>query len=118
MAADCRIENKGKQRVLTLSGDLTIQNAERMRSSLLESMQNTEHLTVCIEGATDVDLVCLQLLCAAHKTATQLEVHLDLDRELPEVLKQTAIDAGFFRAAGCAFDTKRECLWLEDIKDE
>lgn len=114
MAADCRIEDNGKQRVLILSGDLTIQNAEQMRSKLLESMQNIEHLTVRIDGATDVDLVCLQLLCAAHKTATRLEVRLDLDKELPEVFKQAAIDAGFFRTTSCAFDIKRECLWLED----
>jgi anti-anti-sigma regulatory factor len=116
--ADCRIEDNGKQRVLTLSGELTIQYAELIRSKLLKSMQNIEHLTVRVEGATDVDLTCLQLLCASHRTATQLEVHLDLDREQSEVFKQTAIDTGFFRHTGCTFDTKQECLWLEDVKHE
>lgn len=116
--ADCRIEDNGKQRILTLSGDLTIQYAEHIRSKLLESMQNIEHLTVRIEGATDVDLTCLQLLCASHKTATQLEIHLDLDKEQSEIFNQTALDAGFFRHTGCTFDTKKECLWLEDAKHE
>ncbi len=115
---DCRIEDDGKRRVLTLSGELTIQNAEYMRSNLLESMQNIEHLTVRIEGATDVDLTCLQLLCASHKTATQLEVHLNLEYGQSELFNQTALDAGFFRHTGCAFDTKQECLWLEGAKHE
>ena len=118
MAADCKIENNGKQRVLTLSGELTIQNAEHIRSKLLESMQNTEHLTVRVEGVTDVDLTCLQLLCASHKTAIQLEVNLDLDKGQSEAFNQAATDAGFFRHTGCTFDTKQKCLWLEDVKYE
>ena len=115
---DCRIKDDGTRRVLSLSGELTIQNAEYIRSRLLESMQNIEHLTVRVKGATDVDLTCLQLLCASHKTATQLEVRLYLDKDQSEIFNQTAIDAGFFRHIGCAFDTKQECLWLEDAKHE
>ncbi len=115
---DCRIEGDGKRRILTLSGELTIQNAEYIRSRLLESMQNIEHLTVRVDGATDVDLTCLQLLCASHKTATQLKVRFDVDKEQSEIFNQAAIDTGFFRHTGCVFDTKQECLWLEDAKHE
>jgi len=111
--AEYGIEDNGKRRVLSLSGELTIQNAEYVRSTLLEAMQSVEHLTVRIDGVTDVDLACLQILCAAHRSAAQRNVHLKLEKKGAEVFNQTAIYAGFLRHAGCAFDVGRECLWIE-----
>jgi anti-anti-sigma regulatory factor len=116
--ADYRVEDSGKRRVLTLSGELTIQYAEPIRSKLLESMPGIEQLIVRVEGATDVDLTCLQLLCATHKTAIRRQIYLNLEKEQSQVFKQAATDAGFLRRTGCAFDTKHECLWLEDSRYE
>lgn len=98
--------------VLKLKGNLTIERAHELKQALLEALRNNDRIAIDLEGITDVDLSCLQLLCSAHRTSLRLGKQLTLHGEQSEIFKMAVRDAGFPRILGCHEDPERGCLWI------
>jgi anti-anti-sigma regulatory factor len=105
-------ENKSDVGVLVLDGELTVQRADELRAALMNSLSCAGHLVLSFENVTGIDLSCLQLLCAAHRTSAKLNKRLTITGRTPEVFKRAVEDAGYVRHAACIVDEGKGCLWM------
>lgn len=92
---DFRKEDTARGTALKLWGDLTIENGERLKKILVESIEGSDCLSLDLAGVTAVDAAGFQLLWAAFRTAGSANRSLDPFESLPEELKQAAMDAGY-----------------------
>jgi anti-anti-sigma regulatory factor len=106
------IKKRGKVRVLSFDGPLTLNDAKKIREALLKSLENTDDLRVDLNKVTKVDLSCLQLFCSAHRTVVKSRKHLKVSHPLPKVFETLAREAGFIRHMGCEWNSEDGCLWL------
>ena len=100
-----------KHTKLTLSGELTIAHAEHLKTTLKETMDQTDHVVLDLKQVTEMDLSSLQLFCSAHRTAAASGKQLRFGCQPPGVLDQTLFSAGFVREIGCDCKTVDKCLW-------
>lgn len=107
-----KITKKGNKRVITFEGDLTLQNAEKMKKALLKSLETAGQVTLKLDRVTSLDLSCLQLLCSAHRTAVRKNRPITLSISCPELFQRFVREAGFIRHIGCEMDHKKSCLWI------
>ena len=104
-----RTGNKG---VVTLDGDVTLQQAEELRCVLIKALVDADEVSLEMEKVQKVDLSCLQLLCSAHRSATRFEKKLVFSGCPPQALKDAVEVSGFSRVTGCRLDCDKSCLWM------
>jgi len=109
--ADIKVEKKGKERVLVISGSLTIEHASEFREALIKSLEKASHVMLNMDGVTETDLSCLQLLCSAHRTFVNTKKSVEL-AEISDTLKQAVRDIGYKRNLGCMQETEKSCFWM------
>ncbi len=107
-----RDQQSGKQANITLDGNLTVGQAEGLRTLLIKALIDAEEVRVDFGTVTDVDLSCLQLLCSAHRSASRMKRSISLSGDWPELFKQIVEEAGYSRLAGCRLDVDHSCLWV------
>jgi anti-anti-sigma regulatory factor len=107
---ESRMEDNGTGTVLTLSGDLTISNAELFKTTLIDAMKNTGDLVLNLTNITDADISCLQIVCSAHKKAINSNWSIKIDDNPSIVFKDALRDSGFLRQKGCLSDMHGRCL--------
>ena len=106
----------GSVGVLTVNGAMTLQQIDKMKAALMKLISGSEHVVVNLEDVTDIDMACLQLLCAAHRTSTALNKNFTITGNRPEIFKNMVNEAGFPRKMGCVMDNADSCLWVERAK--
>jgi anti-anti-sigma regulatory factor len=99
------------KRILNLSDDLTIQNAGEFKTMLGEALDGDDVLMINLDSVTSIDLSCLQLLCALHKSAMQTGKSVTLEYSPSSVITKALRQAGYIRQTGCAGN--KECFWSE-----
>jgi anti-anti-sigma regulatory factor len=114
---DFKAEESGNNTILTISGELTIQNASALQGIFIRSLESSSNLTVNLEGVTDLDLSFLQMLCSLHRTSTDLKKNLALTGRYPEIFRDAVKSAGYSRRSGCGSNNNKNCLWAEMNKD-
>lgn len=110
---DFKAEESDNNTTLTISGELTVQNAAALQGMFIRSLESSSNLTVNLKDVTALDLSFLQLLCSLHRTSTDLKKNLTLSGPCPEVFRDVVKSAGFLRRTGCAFDCNKNCIWAE-----
>jgi anti-anti-sigma factor len=105
------IKEDGQQGVVKLEGEITIQSAGEFRDAMIKALEGYEKVYVNVEGVTEVDVSCFQILCSAHRTAVKNNKLLECSGSLPEGFRKTAQEAGYIRNSGCAFDCAKICMW-------
>jgi anti-anti-sigma regulatory factor len=115
---DCRVETKDRDTILRLSGELLIDYAAQLRSILIDSLREADRVEIDLSSVTAVDISCLQLFCAAHKTSVRMNRSLRFLGVRSVVLRQTARQAGWLRSSGCVPDKSTKCVWREEGYDE
>ncbi len=110
---DFKSERTEDKTILTINGELTIQNAAALQGALIESLEGTEHLVLNFENVTEVDISCLQLLCSAHSTIIKLNRSFTINSSCPEAFKKAAVDSGYLQHETCATDCDKNCLRTE-----
>ena len=108
-----RDQQSGKQGHITLDGNLTVVQAEELRSLLIKAIIDAEQVCLDFGTVADVDLSCLQLLCSAHRSASRMKKSVSLSADWPEVFKKTVEEAGYSRSTGCRLDIDHTCLWVK-----
>jgi anti-anti-sigma regulatory factor len=106
-------QESGKQGNIKLDGNLTVGQAEELRSLLIKAIIDAEEVHLDFGTVTDVDLSCLQLLCSAHRSASRMKKRVSLSDDWPEVFKKTVEEAGYSRNTGCRLDIDHTCLWVK-----
>ncbi len=105
----------GKQGSVTLDGKLTVNQAEKLRMLLMKALTEADEVRVDFASVSEVDLSCLQLLCAAHRSASRIKRRFSLSADWPERFTQTVEDAGYMRLTGCRLDVDHGCLWVKRL---
>ena len=107
---ESRIEDNEKNKVLALSGDLTVLNAELFKTTLINAMENKENLVLNFTNITGADISCLQIVCSAHKKAVNSNQTIKID-DNPSIIFNNALrDSGFLRQKGCQLEIQERCL--------
>ncbi len=96
---------------LVLRGQLGIQQAEEMHEALLRALEQAQWLEVDLAEAREVGLSCLQLLCAAHRSARRQGKRLTLGSGSSSDFREAVARAGFLRQGGCDGPGDTDCLW-------
>ncbi|RJQ58312.1 MAG: STAS domain-containing protein [Desulfobacteraceae bacterium] len=111
---NCERKSLKTKTVLTLSGELTLPFALRLREVLSEAVSQADRVAVKFKQVTDADLSLLQMLCSAHRGAVRRNKQLEIEGKTPEVLTGLIKAAGFQRHQSCRFSNdRRNCLWIE-----
>jgi anti-anti-sigma factor len=111
---DFSLEHSGDVAVLAVSGPVTVEKACELKEILMKALHGAEHVIFNLEGMTEVDLSCLQILCSAHRTSIRLNKRITLGNVRPEVFSRAVECGGFDRHTGCALDTTKSCLWVKE----
>jgi anti-anti-sigma regulatory factor len=98
--------------VMRLAGELTIQYAGRLKEMLLKAIAEVKELSLDLEGVTETDVACLQVLCSAHKTFLASNKGLKTIGRVSASFKRAVDDSGYRRKTGCHSDPNRNCLWV------
>ena len=106
-----QFERKGKVGTLTLTGSLTVDRAEELRSMLLENRKKVQHVVVKPLDVDAVDLTCFQILCSAHRLFAEEKKELSLSSEMDEVFQEMIRRSGFTRVKACGLDLDSKCIW-------
>jgi ABC-type transporter Mla MlaB component len=99
---------------ILLDGDMTIANAQTIKARLTHALAREGETVIRIGRIDDVDLTCLQLICAFHRSAVARGLQVVLDDHDSAEFKNFRKRVGFRRHPGCRFDTTRNCLWLKE----
>jgi len=109
------LEDMDKGKILKLYGELTIQSADELKTILCESLNAVNSLMIDIESVTEIDLSCLQLLCAAHQASINEGKLLEFSKKWPESFAHIARESGYASQTGCNFHRNKECVFTERI---
>ena len=108
-----KVDDSQKAGALTVDVPLTIQRAAEFKDTLMKALSSVDRLEVSLDTVTEVDLACLQLLCAAHRFCIRTNKTLIIFHEHAEALHKALRDAGFKRRKGCKnAGGNCECLWI------
>jgi anti-anti-sigma regulatory factor len=102
-----------KRNAVEVHGKCTIEKAGRIRTLLMERLAEPGGLILNLSGVSEVDLSFLQLLCAAHKSASNSGKAFGLEGALSEPLILKAREAGFACRGECGPHLNGGCLWTE-----
>ena len=109
---NCAVEDNGSVRTLGLSGDLTVQCADELHGLLSEAIRESDHVEIDLSGVESADIPCLQLLCAAHKTAHRQNKVFRSKGPWSEAFTDAARDAAYLRQRCCGLSTGKDCMWI------
>ena len=98
--------------MLKLSGELTVPNAARFRSALLEALGRLDCLEIDLSPVTAVDIAGLQLLCAVHRTAVTRAKRIVV-LSASDCVDMAVNNVGFPGREGCMTSRTEGCLWAE-----
>ena len=104
-------------RVSELDRPLTIENASAIRKKLISTLIREDEIVVCIDVDVPVDLSFLQLLCAAHRSASKLGKSFTVRHKDPGNFTAAVEDSGYTRKKGCVHDRYGTCLWAGGSHD-
>jgi anti-anti-sigma regulatory factor len=108
----CRFDKSGNRGVLTFSGELTVEHVGEMRTAIIQALSDVNGVDIDFSGVTNVDFLCLQLLCSVHRTSLSLNKRVNFIGSRPATFRETAETAGFSRITGCDLDREQNCFWI------
>lgn len=99
-----------QSRTLMVSARLGIQDAAQLKDLLLEAFQGTDHLILDMTQAEAIDLACVQLVCAAHRTFQKAGKVLELAQPMSAGVLAALADMAI-GAACCPSALRDTCVW-------
>ncbi len=96
---------------LELSGELTVSRADETAAALGAALAEHTVVEICFRNVSALDLSCLQMMCALHRTAAAQNKQVWIKEEGADVFRETARRAGFVRDRACSFSVDGKCLY-------
>jgi ABC-type transporter Mla MlaB component len=104
-------EKEGGVVTLQWSGDLTVRRMSELKAQVKKALATSANVSISLATDAECDVTLLQLLCAAHRTASRQGKNLTICGDFPEQFKMVLSLAGFCRHIGCSLDVCGNCLW-------
>lgn len=108
-------DSDNRQTTLTFAGLLDIHSANMAHLALAEAIRNYAHVAVQVMEVEALDLSFLQLICAAHRTATFQKKRFTLTVEDMDYFKALLVRCGLDRDCGCQTDPLEPCIWQKVV---
>lgn len=105
------INEVGNEGILSLTGDLTLLEAEETKRILVQAIGKVETLYLDISEIQSVDMSFIQLLCASHRECFLSNKDLLLQGGCKDNVNQLLHKAGYTKQCGCYTDARKSCLW-------
>lgn len=99
---DTQLTGDKKTGALTLSGDLIIDHIDAVKEAFIQALDKYNDLTVHIKKLELIDFSCLQLFCAAHKSAVQQKKKLTFQIPSDDAFNKLLTQTGFLVGDGGA----------------
>lgn len=97
--------------VLSFSGVLNEEHAEKIWVSLFTALGKANHVELNFEKVTDVDLTCIEPLCLAQRMATKLNKKIVIIGKRPERLIKLFDEGEYpYHTVRCR-DCGDRCFW-------
>lgn len=90
-----QINENGESGTLTLKNSVSIQNAEQLKSALLDAYDCMQYFNINVEEVDVIDLSCIQILFSAFESAKSLKKKITIEGTVPEAFKNDIEKAGF-----------------------
>lgn len=87
---------------MTLSGSLTIANAEEMKNKMLAGLE-FEHISITLKEVESIDLAGVQVLLAYARSAKEKQQQTKFLIEVPEEISEILHSAGISQKLKSAF---------------
>ncbi len=108
-----RRSGKNGNRTLTMSGELTVAHAAKLKRALTEELERTDNLRLRFGDVEEADITLLQLLCAAHKSAQERNKNVAVyGKGIPPVVLDTAHSVGMFGNLRCP--ASESCMYADE----
>jgi anti-anti-sigma regulatory factor len=107
---ESRIEDNGEFKLLVISGDLTVSDAESFKTTLIDAIKDSDNLVLNLTGIASADVSSLQILCSAHKMTINSSRSIKIDDNQSIIFKDALRDSGFLRQHGCLSEMQERCL--------
>ena len=101
----------GKEGVLSLMGNLTLEEALETKKALLEAIEEVDLLHVDLKGIESIDVSFIQLICAAHRECFLAKKEIYVQGDVPGSIEEFLEKAGYSKQHGCLSGAKASCLW-------
>ena len=101
-------KKKGNDRVVEVSGSLTVAHSSGLKKAILENLKKGNRLELVIGDVTDVDLSFIQIIGAALKTAEKGDREFTLRTPVPEPVVKSVRLSGLLNHDRCS---KPNCVW-------
>lgn len=107
-----KIEKKGDIATLTLGGNVTIEHAAEIKDLISQALFEFSKTVVCFDEIERIDLLGIQLLCAANRSFKNSNKELVISGENDSgVIKQALLEAGFDSVRACPENLCETCFW-------
>ena len=93
-----------------IEGDITLLCISEIRDTFSEALRSSDRVSLDLKAVSRVDISCLQLFCALHKSSLSQGKEILFSAPLPSVMKETMQKAGYYRDSGCRRKATGECL--------
>lgn len=110
---NCSLEQSEETAKLFISGSMTIEDAANLKTAIAGIVADSALIEIDLSATVTTDLSCLQVLCAAHRSAVLTGKKLVM-RNVSDSLRTCLEDAGFPRQSGCLHHEGESCLWQEE----
>ena len=97
-----------KNRIVEVSGSLTVKNSKELKKTILENFRKGNSLELVLGDVTDVDLSFIQVITAAVKTAEKGDSEFSIRTPVPEKMINSLKIAGLLNHGRCS---KHNCVW-------
>jgi anti-anti-sigma factor len=87
--------------VVKAQGVLDARTATALRDALLRALDSASRVRIDMEGVESMDILCLQLVCSAMRTAAGLGKEIGFGEGSHEALDRAASEAGFMSMERC-----------------
>lgn len=98
---------------ITVSGRLAIDTAANLLTLFKEQLASAKRVTLHMDEVTEIDLVGIQLICSACRSASQADKRLNFSGALPGAMKSAISEIGLQRYTTCKHNTDMPCIWYQ-----
>lgn len=111
------LQDDPKVTEISFSGSMTIHHADEIKSAIVDAINGSSTIRLDLNEVTGIDLVGLQLICSAHRTAVTESKSFGVLGGEEGAFKQAVLSGGLTRHVGCRYNVDQSCSWVGGVSN-
>lgn len=96
---------------IQIQDDMTINESCNYKDLLLNTLKKTDHLIIHFKPSVNIDISCMQLLCASYIYGIKQNKKVEIAGETPQAIKSILQATGLKSCDMCTKDYNTVCMW-------